>query len=86
MGAPPRKLKRVLARAAAEVNHYFVVGKFEPRKDMLDGFGAVTAETVIEFGIPVGHQRRPLGGSIRGVRFAHKRTCGRARDQPKHSG
>ena len=29
--------------------------EFEARQNMLDGFGAITPETVVEFGIPVSH-------------------------------
>ncbi len=60
MGAAPRQLDRMLAGAAAEIDDYFVVGEIEARHDMRDGFGAVTPETVVEFRIPVSHQRRAL--------------------------
>ena len=40
----------------------FVAGELKARQDVLDGFRAVAAKAVVEFGIPIGHERRlPVG-------------------------
>ena len=54
-GAASREFHRMLARAAAEIDDLIGAVEREPRKNHLDGFGAVAAKAVIEVWIPVSH-------------------------------
>src|ERR1700674_1076663 len=54
-----RQFERILTRPASEVDDLFVIEEFQPRQDMPDRFRAISTEAVVEFRIPISHERRP---------------------------